>query len=78
MKITKKEYHTVVKELTYDLDENEIVNRFESVENFMQLLEEGDFDAADFLDMFLQDQYDDWVTDRKGGYDVTFEIEEDE
>jgi hypothetical protein len=78
MKIIKKEYHTVVKELSYDLDENEIVERFESVENFMQLLEDGDYEATDFLDMFLQDQYDDWVSDRKGGYDVTFEIEEDE
>lgn len=76
MKIIKKEYHTVVSEFTYELDDDEIIEQFESVENFKELLDEDDWDAIDFINQSDYERYDDWVSDRKGGYEVTYEIEE--
>ena len=76
MKIIKKEYHTVVSEFTYELDEEEIIDRFESIENFKALLDEDDWDVIDFINQSDYERYDDWVSDRKGGYEVTYEIEE--
>lgn len=76
MKIIKKEYHTVVSEFTYELDEEEIIDRFESVENFKALLDEDDWDVIDFINQSDYERYDDWVSDRKGGYEVTYEVEE--
>lgn len=76
MKIIKKEYHTVVSEFTYELDEEEIIDRFESVENFKALLDEDDFDVLEFINDSDYERYDDWVSDRKGGYEVTYEVEE--
>ena len=76
MKIIKKEYHTVVSEFTYELDEEEIIDRFESVEKFKALLDEDDWDVIDFINQSDYERYDDWVTDRKGGYEVTYEVEE--
>ena len=76
MKIIKKEYHTVVSEFTYELDEEEIIDRFDSVENFKTLLDEDDWDVIDFINQSDYERYDDWVTDRKGGYEVTYEVEE--
>ena len=77
MKIIKKEYHTVVSEFTYELDEEEIIDRFESVENFKALLDEDDWDVIDFINQSDYERYDDWVTDRKGGYEVTYEVEDE-
>ena len=76
MKIIKKEYHTVVSEFTYELDDDEIIEQFESVENFKALLDEDDWDVIDFINQSDYERYDDWVTDRKGGYEVTYEVEE--
>lgn len=33
---------------------------------------------CDFIENYDYDREDDWWTDRKGGYDVTYEIPEDE
>jgi succinate dehydrogenase flavin-adding protein (antitoxin of CptAB toxin-antitoxin module) len=77
MKIIKKEYHTVVSEFTYELDDDEIIEQFESVENFKALLDEDDWDVIDFINQSDYERYDDWVTDRKGGYEVTYEIEDE-
>lgn len=77
MKIIKKEYHTVVSEFTYELDDDEIIEQFESVENFKALLDEDDWDVIDFINQSDYERYDDWVTDRRGGYEVTYEIEDE-
>jgi succinate dehydrogenase flavin-adding protein (antitoxin of CptAB toxin-antitoxin module) len=77
MKIIKKEYHTVVSEFTYELDDDEIIEQFESVENFKALLDEDDWDVIDFINQSDYERYDDWVTDRKGGYEITYEIEDE-
>ena len=77
MKIIKREYHTVVSEFTYELDDDEIIEQFESVENFKALLDEDDWDVIDFINQSDYERYDDWVTDRKGGYEITYEIEDE-
>jgi hypothetical protein len=75
MKIVKREHHQVISYFTYDIPEDEIIDEFESLENFQELVDSGDFDAIDFINNYDYDREDDWWTDRKGGYDVDYEIE---
>jgi hypothetical protein len=77
MKVIKKEYHTVISEFTYELDDDEIIEQFESLENFKALLDEDDWDVIDFINQSDYERYDDWVSDRKGGYEVTYEVEDE-
>ncbi len=75
MKIVKREHHQVISYFTYDIPDNEIIEEFESLENFQELIESVDFYAIDFINNYDYDREDDWWTDRKGGYEVDFEIE---
>lgn len=94
MKVVKIEHHQVNSEFTYDIPDEEIIDTFGSLERFQEILsyngdgwntaigepptdEENDlfFELIDGCDY---DRYDDWVTDRKGGYDVTYSAGEDE
>lgn len=77
MKIIKKEYHTVVSEFTFDLDEDEVNERFGSLEQLIELLDSGDDEAIEFIDEHDYERYDDWISDRKGGYDVTYELSDE-
>jgi len=77
MKIIKKEYHTVISEFTFELSENDLIKEFGSVEEFTNALNDDDFDAIEFLSNYDYERYDDWVSDRKGGYDVTYEVKND-
>jgi hypothetical protein len=61
---------------TYDVDENEaqeiydeIVGGALSIEDFIESAAENDI----YFDWDWLDE-DDWWTDRKGGYDVTYEV----
>ena len=93
MKVVKTEIHTVNSEFTYDIPDDHIANRFGSVERFKEIVshngdgwnepigepptdEESDL-FMEFLEEYDYDRYDDWVSDRKGGYDVTFDVEDD-
>lgn len=90
--IVKSEWHSVERRYkleftlddvmaTYDVDENEaqeiydeIVSGVLEVEDFIACARDNDI----WFDWDWMDE-DDWWTDRKGGYDVTYEvIEEDE
>lgn len=94
MKIIKTEHHQVNSEFTYDIPDKDIIEKFGSVERFQEILshmgtdwdvpngepptdEEGDL-FIEFFEDYSYDRYDDWWTDRKGGYDVTFNEGEDE
>jgi hypothetical protein len=93
MKVVKTEIHTVNSEFTYDIPDDHIANRFGSVERFKEIVshngdgwnepigepptdEESDL-FMEFLEEYDYDRYDDWVSDRKGGYDVTFNVEDE-
>lgn len=86
--VVKSEWHQVEKRYGAVIDEDVINDVYpdatvEEVEEVMRQLEEGELD----VESFLQDAYDqnvdiewdwldedDWWTDRKGGYEVTYEL----
>jgi len=91
MKIVRTEHHQVNSEFTYDIPEEDIAEAFGSVTRFEEILSHsgngwntprGDEPTDEELDIFYEfiegydcDRYDDWVTDRKGEYDVSYKVE---
>ena len=88
MKIVKTEHHQVNSEFTYDIPDEDIAEAFGSVQRFQEILshmgsewdvpngepptdEESDL-FIDFFENYNYDRYDDWWTETKGGYDVSF------
>jgi len=78
MIIEKREYHQMTSTFTYDVPEEEIIETFGSVESFMEHYEEESDEFNEFMWEFDYDREDDLWTDRKGGYDVDWEIKDDE
>ena len=91
MRVIKSEWHQVEKRYAIDIDEN-IINEIyqdatvEEVEEIVRQLQEGELEASSVIeDAWTNDvtidwdwlDEDDWWTDRKGGYDVTYEIDND-
>jgi predicted RNA-binding Zn-ribbon protein involved in translation (DUF1610 family) len=89
--IVKHEWHQVdsqfafeltketLEEIYPDLDTDELEELWQSVENGEADLEEilGDAWEND-IEIEWDRQYDDWWTDRKGGYDITYEYGDDD
>jgi len=88
MRIIKSEWNQVEKLYAIDIDEN-IINEIyedatvEEIEEIMRQLKEGELDASTIIEDASSNDVDfdwdwldedDWWTDRKGGYDVTYEI----
>ncbi len=62
-------------EIYPDLDEDEIAAKLQEIENGEVSVEDIISDALDNdVEIEWDRQYDDWWTDRKGGYEVTFEL----
>ena len=91
MRVIKSEWHQVEKRYAIDIDEN-IINEIyqdatvEEVEEIIRQLQDGELEASSVIeDAYTNDvtidwdwlDEDDWWTDRKGGYDVTYEISND-
>ena len=89
MRVIKSEWHQVEKRYAIDIDEN-IINEIyqdatvEEVEEVIRQLQEGELEASSVIeDAWTNDvtidwdwlDEDDWWTDRKGGYDVTYEVD---
>ena len=85
--LVKHEWHQVDAQFAYELDADTLSEIYpdldeDEVETMLQQIADGEVD----LEVLLQDaydngveiewdrQYDDWWTDRKGGYEVTFEV----
>ena len=89
MRIIKSEWHSVERRYAIDINEdliNEIYEdaTVEEVEEIVRQLKEGELNASTVIeDAWTNDvtidwdwlDEDDWWTDRKGGYDVTYEID---
>ena len=92
MRIVKSEWHQVekryaievdeqlVSEVYPDFDEDQVTTRFNE-------LKSGEYHAGDFIDDAWENDADidwdwldedDWWTDRKGGYEVTYEVDGEE
>jgi hypothetical protein len=91
MRIIKSEWHQVEKRYAIDIDEN-LINEIyedatvEEIEEIVRQLNDGELDASTVIeDAWTNDidldwdwlDEDDWWTDRKGGYDVTYEVEKE-
>lgn len=88
--VIKSEWHQVEKRYSYQIDEellSEIYPEMETEEITLLMLElhSGTKDISEVIDAAYEEgvdidwdwmDEDDWWTDRKGGYEVTFEIEE--
>ena len=85
--IVKHEWHSVDSQFTYeldedvlseiypDLDEDEIASLLKQIEDGEVLVEDVINDARDNdVEIEWDREYDDWYTERKGGYDVTYEL----
>jgi hypothetical protein len=80
MKVLRNEYHQVKSVMSYDIPDEAIIEKFGSVEAFVSASDvfSDDHDAFyEFLQDYDYDREDDWWTDRKGGYDVDYEFEEE-
>ena len=89
MRIIKSEWHSVERRYAIDIDEdliNEIYEdaTVEEVEEIVRQLKEGELDVSTVIEDASSNDVDfdwdwldedDWWTDRKGGYDVTYEFE---
>ena len=78
MIIEKREYHQMTSTFTYDVPEEEIINTFGSVDSFMDHYAEESDEFWEFMHEFDYDREDDLWTDRKGGYEVDWEIKDAE
>ncbi len=91
VRIVKSEWHSVEKRYDYELDEillseiypdlteDEIAELLQSLESaggasIEDIIEDAWENGVD-IDWNYMDE-DDWWTDRKGGYDVTYKVEE--
>jgi hypothetical protein len=65
----------ILAEIYPDLSEEELAEKLRQIEAGEILVDDVVSDAED-ADVYLdwERQYDDWWTDRKGGYDVTYEL----
>ncbi len=88
MRVIKSEWHQVEKRYAIDIDEN-LINEIyedatvEEIEEIIRQLQDGELEASSVIeDAYTNDvtidwdwlDEDDWWTDRKGGYDVTYEV----
>lgn len=88
IKIIKHEWHQVDSQYVIELDENLLSqiypeNTDEENKQLLQDIESGDVVVQDIIeDAIANDieiewnhEYDDWWTDRKGGYEITYDVD---
>ena len=64
------EYHRVNLTKRYELDEEDVIETFGSVEKFQELFDEQDDEALSYVYDGDYEIDEDWWTANKGGYDV--------
>jgi len=89
VQVVKSEWHQVEKRYVIELDEQLLQELFpdkeeDEIQVILQNLENGTQDINDVLNEADENMYDlpweyvdeDWWTERKGGYDITYAIED--
>lgn len=89
VKVVKSEWHQVERRYSYDFDETVLAEIYpdleeEDIEVMLKGIEDGEVD----IEQIMEDSWDsgvdidwewmdedDWWTDRKGGYEVTYALE---
>jgi len=88
MRVIKSEWHQVEKRYEAEIDEDMIADIYPDLDEveiaeIMDELESGDRTIEDILEAAFNNDVDidwdwmdedDWWTDRKGGYEVTYEV----
>jgi hypothetical protein len=70
------EYHQMTSTLTYDIDDELIIDEFGSLGNFEDAMTDETDEFFEFINDGLDyEREDDIWTERKGGYGIDFEIE---
>ena len=64
------EYHRVNLTKRYELDEDDVIETFGSVEKFQELFDEGDDEAQSYVYDGDYESDEDWWTANKGGFDI--------
>jgi len=88
--LVKHEWHSVDSQFALELDIDLLSEIYpeldeEQLQNMLKQIEEGEISVDDIVndawendvDLEWDRQYDDWYTERKGGYDVTYELGDD-
>ena len=88
--IVKHEWHSVDSQFEIELDEVTLSEIYpdldeDEISALMLQIENGEIDITEVIndsydagvDLDWDRVYDDWYTDRKGGYDVTYELKEE-
>ena len=89
MKVIKSEWHQVEKRYATEIDADILSAIYpdyeeEDIESLLQSLESGEASIDDVINDSWDSDFDidwdwldedDWWTDRKGGYEVTYEVE---
>ena len=64
------EYHRVNLTKRYELDEEDVIETFGSVEKFQELFDEQDDEALSYVYDGDYETDEDWWTANKGGFDI--------
>jgi len=64
------EYHSVNLTKRYELDEDDVIETFGSVEKFRELFDEGDDEAQSYVYDGDYETDEDWWTANKGGFEI--------
>ncbi len=87
VQIVKHEWHQVDSQFLFDLDLDKLAEIYpdmskKDLKSLLKKIENGEVDIdtvmADAYDIGVEIEwdkdYDDWWTDRKGGYEITYEL----
>lgn len=83
MRVTCKEYHEVTRIMFYDVDTELLKNDWEgTIEEFQDAISDEAHprhdEATDLMYQYGHDDEDeDWVTDRKGGFQIEWSLDND-
>lgn len=86
--VVKSEWHQVEKRYSIEIDEDVLTDIYpekeeEEIAAILSGLEDGTYDVEDVINDAYEESVDldfdwmdedDWWTDRKGGYEVTYEV----
>ena len=85
--LVKHEWHSVDAQFAFELDIDKLAEIYpemkkKDLKQLMKQIENGEVDVEEIINEAWNNdveiewdrQYDDWWTDRKGGYDVTYEL----
>lgn len=88
--LVKHEWHQVDAQFAFELDIDTLAEIYpdlkkKELKQLMKQIENGEVDVEDIINEAWNNDveiewdrvYDDWYTDRKGGYDVTYELKEE-